>query len=708
MAPGFSSTLALASSVPMALLGLWLLWLKPRRAEQVFFGAFAILWGVQVASANIGVVLDSAAVFRVGFLVSFAVIPPAYLFLAQFAARLEAGRWSWLLPAVAGAVAATAVIVLVASPELVLESVGSDGGSLGAVAQGPLAFPLFWIPFFAVFYLALGAVYLRYRAAPLGSAKHRYRGMLIALALYTSYQTVTNLAIFGLDPLARTSVSGTWGQRLASGLFLLGALFLVGLVAHLIARPAEPGQRDRGILAAFLVPAAVATVTEAAGLPSQANTWGLWRLLMVAVLVHTLARYRLFNLDVKLKPWIAPGLAGALLGLGGLASLVLVLGDGSLFAGSPTLAAGAVAGVLLASREQVGAAFFPDASEDPAYLAQRKREVYEAALERVVSEDGVDAAGEDPVLAELRESLGVPEAEHAALVFRFQDAPGGTGTIGPIQASETVAGRYHVDRLIGEGAHGRAFLAYDEEADREVVLKVVGRPLLGGEAAVRLVQEAEMLAGIDHPNVIGVHDVLEGRHEVVLVLEYADDGSLADRLSRRRLGLAEAVHVLEGILSGLEAAHDAGIVHRDIKPENVLLTSEDTVKLADFGVAQGASEGATALTAGPVGTLLYMSPEQVRSDPVDERTDLYAAGVVFHRALTGGFYLPVAGEDDFGIRRQILEGEPVLDLDGRPSWVRELLERALSKDPEDRFGSAAAMRAAIALPDAVEQVDPHP
>jgi hypothetical protein len=528
--------------------------------------------------------------------------------------------------------------------------------------------------------------------------------MLIALALYISYQTVTNLLNFVTADLP-TSVSDAVGQFLAQGLFLAGTLVVAGFLAHLVIRPADRGSRDTTVLAAFVVPALVALATETIeAIPPQARPGGLWRLLMVGILVHAIARYRLFDLDLKLKSWAAPGLAACVFAFGALVALVRFANDGRIQATlTPVILAGFAAGSVVIQRDRVGRILFPGALEDPAYVEQRKLEVYQAALEGVIA-DEVDP-DEDPVLADLRRKLDISEEAHASLVAHM-GSPGseGNGGLGPIESGALVSERYRVDRVIGEGAHGRAFLAWDMAEEREIVLKVVGKPVIGGEAVERLLREAELMADIDDPHVLDVHEVLEGRHELVLVTEYANGGTLAEMIAKRgALGLTDAVSIVDQVLQALEAAHAEGVVHRDIKPENILL-ADGEVRVADFGVAKRTGDD-TALTAGPVGTLLYMSPERIRGDDVDERSDLYAIGVVLHRALTSGFYLPTSGADDFAIRRMILEDPPTLGLGDQPQALRELLERALAKDPDDRFASAHEMRDALAT---VQALRPRP
>ncbi len=699
-------SIALASGIGLVLLGGLLLLVRPVRGEQLFFGLFAVLWGTQVVGANVGLVADDASLFTAGFLVAHAVIPPAILVLAQFAARVHGGRWAWLLPAAAGTVAGAAGLLLLARPSLVLEQVArAPDGGLGGVTLGPASFPLFWIPFFATFYLALVVLYQRYRQAAPGSPRHRYRGMLLALALFTSYQSVTNLSIF-LGIFEPSPVPGGFGRLLAAATFIAGAITVAAIVGHLWLRPPQPDGRDPWLLAAFLVPAFVALGTELIEpLRTGWRSWGLWRLASVAVLVHAIARYRLFDLDLRLKRLAGPGLAAGL-ALVGAAWSAAIVNDASLaLAGLPLVAGLTGAGALIASRDHIGEALFPGVADDTAYIAQRKREVYRAALERVLEEGGDPS--EDRVLTDLRESLGISKGIHDLLVEHASDQARTTASHpGPVTPGALFADRYRVGHVLGEGAHGRALSAYDTEARQDVVLKVVGLHALGGQAATLLEEEHKVLASLDHPNIVEVHDVIHTPHEVVLVLEHLPGGDLAGLLKRRgRLSIHDACTILDDVLAGLHAAHEAGIVHRDLKPGNVLLTTDERAKLADFGIAAqrrdtpsteaGGVAAATAATAGPAGTLLYMAPEQVRGQAATPATDLYAAGALLHLLLTGRLPVRTAGADDFTIRHRILHDPPALSLSGQPDWVRPFLKRALGKDPDDRFGDAEQMRRAL-------------
>ncbi|MGQ0535780.1 MAG: serine/threonine-protein kinase [Methanobacteriota archaeon] len=691
--------LALASSVPLVVLGAAVLTLRGRPGEATFFGFFAVLWGAQVAATNVGRVVGELSVHAAGLLASFALQPPMYLFLAHFAARHHGGRRLGWLTLAFGGVAAAATAILLLRPELVVASVESADGRIVRTTWGPAMVPFFAVPFFGVFWMALVVLERRYRAAPPGSARHRSRGVLLALALFSSYATARNLLVFS-GGAGSVRIQGAVGAAGLAAVFAAGALVLLYLVARSVLRPPPPEERDRVLIAAFLVPAAVAVLESGGAIGgASVNSVGFWRILTVAVLVHGLARYQLFDLDVKLRRFAGPGIAALSLGFGALFGLVAGLGAGDATRAMPPIVVGAaVAGAAWSLRGPIGSRLFPGVVESPDYLYQRKLEVYRAALERTVAE-GASSTGDE--LRRLRKSLGISDREHNVMEFMVRDRMGSRAAPEPeapprVEPGALLLGRYRVERLLGEGAHGRAYLAHDETIDRAVVVKAVGTSLYGGRAAKLLLREARLAGGLRHANIIGVHDVAEGPHEAVIVMEYADGGSLFGLLSRRgRLHIEEAAGILDQVLSGLAAAHAKGIVHRDVKPENLLLMRDGTVKIADFGIARETRPDATGLTGGAVGTLLYMSPEQVRGLAVDARSDLYAAAVVFHQLLAGRFYLKIAGRDDFQVRQLILEGEPWLSVKDAPGWVEPFLRKSLAKDPEERYADSVAMRAAL-------------
>ena len=264
---------------------------------------------------------------------------------------------------------------------------------------------------------------------------------------------------------------------------------------------------------------------------------------------------------------------------------------------------------------------------------------------------------------------------------------------------QLIAGRYRVIRPLGAGATGRVLLAHDGFYDREVAVKVltVGGGATGRDAYERFAREARVAAGIDHPNVVGVFEF--NPDGPFLVMEYMAGGTLADRLTAAegRLSLPVTRHVLMGILGALAAVHGRGVTHRDLKPANVFFGPTGDVKLGDFGVAHLTDLGAT-LTGAMMGTLAYMSPEQITgSTRPSAATDLYALGVLAHRMLTGD--LPFRGPD---FVTQHLNDTPPTVSAVSPALgdvYDELVATLLAKDPSSRPSSADEVRALVeALP----------
>lgn len=261
-------------------------------------------------------------------------------------------------------------------------------------------------------------------------------------------------------------------------------------------------------------------------------------------------------------------------------------------------------------------------------------------------------------------------------------------------AAEDVAllgGRYRVARLLGSGGMGRVYLARDEFSGRDVAVKVVAPPVdaRSAEGYRRFLREAGVVSSLRHPHIVGV--VATHEELGLLAMEYMAGGTLADRLNAPQSPSVVRGWTIE-LLAGLEAAHAHGVIHRDLKPANIFFSSSGEAKLGDFGVAHLIDLGATQ-TAGFVGTLAYMAPEQISGAPLTFAADLYALGVTLFQALTGR--LPFAGPDFVG--QHLGERAP------RPSGVRDELEpwddviaRLLEKSPADRYASIDELRRALA------------
>ncbi len=259
----------------------------------------------------------------------------------------------------------------------------------------------------------------------------------------------------------------------------------------------------------------------------------------------------------------------------------------------------------------------------------------------------------------------------------------------------TLDGRYHVLERIAAGGMGEVFRAHDAVLAREVAIKVLHRSLAGDQGFVdRFRREARAAATLNHPNIVAVYDwgAVDGIY--YMVMEFVRGRSVRDLLNAGgHLAPAQAAEVVRQTLRALEHAHANGIVHRDLKPENILLTPDGTVKLTDLGLARAFAD-ANATHAGAVtGTVQYLSPEQIRGEPADPRSDLYSLGIVSFELLTGR--LPFTGETPMAIAYQHLSNrvpapsgfadDITPDLDG-------FVASATDPDREMRPESAAAMR----------------
>jgi serine/threonine-protein kinase len=262
-----------------------------------------------------------------------------------------------------------------------------------------------------------------------------------------------------------------------------------------------------------------------------------------------------------------------------------------------------------------------------------------------------------------------------------------------------IGGRYELGELIGEGGAARVYHSRDTVLDRVVAVKLLRDEYSTDQDFVaRFHREARAVASLSHPNIVDIYDY--GMHDgtYFIVMQWIKGTDLKSLLRESgRLDPARVLTLADGILLGLSAAHERGIIHRDVKPQNLLVRESDgLVKLTDFGVARAL--GATQHTAvgTTVGTAHYMAPEQAGGDPLSPATDLYAVGVVLFEALSGR--LPYDGTTALQIGMQHLHA-PIPDLSagapGIPPALARAVERALAKNPAERYPSAEAMRTAL-------------
>ncbi len=252
-------------------------------------------------------------------------------------------------------------------------------------------------------------------------------------------------------------------------------------------------------------------------------------------------------------------------------------------------------------------------------------------------------------------------------------------------------GRYRLLARIAEGGMATVYLARDERLHRDVAVKIMRADLARDETFVfRFQREARLAAGLSHPNVVAVHDFGEDEDDMFLVMEHVEGPTLRERLADGAMTARQALAVLDPILQALEAAHSAGLVHRDVKPENVLLREDGVVKVADFGLARAVSSTTTTGASGVLlGTVSYLSPEQVERGIADARSDVYAVGLILYEMLTG--QKAFQGDSPIHVAYQHVHGSVPVPSD-RVATVGPTMDRlvasASAREPDARPASA--------------------
>ncbi len=254
-------------------------------------------------------------------------------------------------------------------------------------------------------------------------------------------------------------------------------------------------------------------------------------------------------------------------------------------------------------------------------------------------------------------------------------------------------GHYRIVAPLGGGGMGIVYRAQDLTLERTVALKFLPPELTRDpEAKTRFLQEARAASALDHPNICTIYEVAEAEDgQLYLAMACYDGETLKQRLQKGRLPIDEALETAQQVARGLVKAHRHGIVHRDIKPANVMVTTDDIVKILDFGIAKLLGAAGLTRVGSSLGTPAYMSPEQARGEEVDPRTDVWSLGAVLYEMVTGR--RPFRGEHEQTVLYSLFneEPEPVLQLrpDAPPELAR-IVGRMLAKDPEQRYPTAAA------------------
>jgi tetratricopeptide (TPR) repeat protein/predicted Ser/Thr protein kinase len=252
---------------------------------------------------------------------------------------------------------------------------------------------------------------------------------------------------------------------------------------------------------------------------------------------------------------------------------------------------------------------------------------------------------------------------------------------------------YRILDKIGEGGMGVVYRAEDINLRRTVALKFLSSTSVQhGSSRERVMKEARAAASLDHQNICAIHEVEELDDKLFIVMAYCEGSTLGDILRKQRPGLKRSFDILIQIADGLCAAHEEGIIHRDIKPANVIVSDKGRVKIMDFGLAKQSGAETLSMTMAGAGTLSYMSPEQIRGDHIDPRSDIWSLGVMMYQILTGE--KPFEGDYDASVLYRIVNEPhvPAVELDEDiPPEVNSIVERALQKSPEDRYESMRQM-----------------
>ncbi|MGC2653875.1 MAG: protein kinase [Mycobacterium sp.] len=258
--------------------------------------------------------------------------------------------------------------------------------------------------------------------------------------------------------------------------------------------------------------------------------------------------------------------------------------------------------------------------------------------------------------------------------------------------------RYRVGPAIAAGGTSTVYRGLDMRLDRPVALKVMDSRYAGDEQFLtRFQMEARTVARLKDSGLVAVYDQgLDARHPY-LVMELIEGGTLRELLTERGPMPPHAVvAVLRPVLSGLAAAHRAGLVHRDVKPENILISDDGEVKIADFGLVRAVAAAKITSSSVILGTAAYLSPEQVRDGDASPRSDVYAVGIVVYELLTG--HTPFSGDSALSVAYQRLDTDvppPGSAIAGVPAQFDELVECAAARDPADRYADALEMRAEL-------------
>jgi len=258
-------------------------------------------------------------------------------------------------------------------------------------------------------------------------------------------------------------------------------------------------------------------------------------------------------------------------------------------------------------------------------------------------------------------------------------------------------GDYEILNELGAGGMGKVYKVRNVISDRIEAMKILLPDLAGRqELAARFQREIKVLAALDHPNIAALRTALTLDNQLVMIMEYVEGTTLTQRMQQGPVPVADAVNYISQVLDALGYAHQHHVIHRDIKPANMMLTPQGIVKLMDFGIARSGDESTLTMTGTTLGSLGYMSPEQVKGEPTDARSDLYSVGISLYEMATGR--RPFRESSDYSIMAAQVNQPPTPPIEikpGLPPALNEIILLAIAKDPAARFQSAEAFRNAL-------------
>jgi len=255
-------------------------------------------------------------------------------------------------------------------------------------------------------------------------------------------------------------------------------------------------------------------------------------------------------------------------------------------------------------------------------------------------------------------------------------------------------GDYEVLGVLGAGGMGSVYKVRNVISDRVEAIKLLLPNLVEHpDLKERFLREIKTSASLEHPSIAGLRTAFQNGDMLLMVMEFVEGETLDARLRHGPLPVGEAARITAQVLDALEYAHSRGVVHRDIKPANIMLSKSGGVKLLDFGIAKATTDKQITVAGTTMGSLYYMSPEQIRGEQVDQRADLYSLGITLYELTTGK--RPFGGDSGYAIMAEHLQKQPVppVEIDPRvPASVSVVIVRSLAKNPADRYQSAAEFR----------------